>query len=158
MARTFLGLGSNTGDRAGFLARARARLAVEGPVRSSALFETEPVGLDNAPGFLNGAIELDTNLGPEELLVAAGDCEAELGRDRATPELRTVDIDLLLYGPRRVDRAELTVPHPRMRERRFVLEPLAELAPDARLPGDGRPVRELLEALPAGRGEGSGPR
>lgn len=158
MARTFLGLGSNTGDRAGLLARARARLAVAGPVRCSALFETKPVGLDNAPDFLNGAIELDTNLGPEELLAAAAECEAELDRDRTVPELRTVDIDLLLYGPRRLDTPGLTVPHPRMRERRFVLEPLAELAPEARVAGDGRSVGELLAALPADRDEGSGRR
>jgi 2-amino-4-hydroxy-6-hydroxymethyldihydropteridine diphosphokinase len=154
MARTFLGLGSNSGDRAGFLARARARLATAGPVRSSALYETEPVGLDGAPDFLNGAIELDTNCGPEELLAATAGCETELGRDRATPGLRTLDIDVLLYGPRRLDAPSLTVPHPRMQARRFVLEPLTELAPEAHVPGDGRTVGELLAALPADRDTG----
>ena len=114
----------------------------------STLRETEPVGRLDQPRFLNGAVAVATTLPPRALLERLLAVERELGRERGGPRFgpRTIDLDLLLYGDETVEEPGLTVPHPRLAERRFVLEPLAELAPDLVLP-DGRSVRELLKVV-----------
>jgi 2-amino-4-hydroxy-6-hydroxymethyldihydropteridine diphosphokinase len=144
--RAYIGLGSNLGDREENLRRALARLAELGPVRSSSFQETDPVGVTDQPRFLNAAAELETELAPRELLERLLAIERELGRDRKREQRwgpRLVDLDLLLYGDVVIDERGLTVPHPRLAERRFVLQPLNELDPHLSLP-DGRAVRELL--------------
>ena len=148
--RAYIGLGGNVGDRASNLERAIAALRSDPDlvvVAVSAFRETEPVGYVDQPTFLNGAVALDTELSAHELLDRLLAVERALGRERAGPRFgpRTIDLDLLLYGDESVDEPGLTVPHPRLAERRFVLEPLAELDPDLVLP-DGRGVRELLAA------------
>lgn len=115
--------------------------------RVSSVYETEPVGLRNQPWFLNVVVEGETELFPVQLLKRLQGIEVGLGRRRlAGPGPRTIDIDILLYGDFRIDRHDLTVPHPRLAERRFVLEPLQELAPDLRHPVSRLTVRELLAA------------
>ncbi len=146
----FLGLGGNLGDREANLRAARERLERGGVAveRCSSLYETEPWGVVDQPHFLNAVCQGRTMLAPMELLALAKRIEGELGRAptvRYGP--RPIDIDILLYGAQVLATPELTVPHPRLAERAFVLVPLAELAPDLPLPGDGRTVRELLEAL-----------
>jgi len=133
--RTFLGLGSNLGDR-----EAQLRRAVEGlpdVVAVSSLYETEPVGGPAGQDpYLNLVVELDTELGPRGLLEVARRLEAEAQRRREVRwGPRTLDVDVLLVGDQVVDDADLVVPHPRMWERRFVVDPLAELAPDLVPPG-----------------------
>jgi 2-amino-4-hydroxy-6-hydroxymethyldihydropteridine diphosphokinase len=117
-------------------------------VAVSVLRETDPVGVTEQPSFLNGAASIDTTLTPRELLDALLRVEQQLGRvrDGARWGPRTIDLDLLLYGEEAVDEPGLCVPHPRLAERRFALEPLAELDPDALVPGAGR-VSDLLTAL-----------
>lgn len=146
----YVGLGSNLGDRAATLGSALARLR---PRRISAVVETEPWGRADQPAFLNAVAELETDLGPEELLGSLLALEREHGRarrERWGP--RTLDLDLLLHGDLAVRGAAIEVPHPRLAERRFVLEGLAELCPDRVVPGLGRTVRQLLEACPAAGG------
>lgn len=141
----YVGLGSNLGDRRAILASALDAL---GPRRVSRILETEPWGRAEQPPFLNAVAELDTDLEPEPLLARLMDVEALHGRlrtERWGP--RTLDLDLLLYGDRAISVPGLAVPHPRMAERRFVLDGLADLAPDLRVPGTGRTVRELLARL-----------
>jgi 2-amino-4-hydroxy-6-hydroxymethyldihydropteridine diphosphokinase len=149
--RAYVGLGANLGDRARTLRLAVERLAeVEGieVVAVSAFRETDPVGVENQPRFLNGAVAIDTELAPRALLGAMLEVERGLGRVRDGERWgpRTVDLDLLVYGDRVVDEPGLRVPHPRLEERRFALEPLAELDPDLAVPGLG-PVSALLEHL-----------
>jgi 2-amino-4-hydroxy-6-hydroxymethyldihydropteridine diphosphokinase len=152
MARAFVGLGSNLGDREGTIRAALGRLRAlpeTTVVRVSNLRNTEPVGYVDQPRFLNGAVELETELAPRDLLEALLGLERGLGRDRsASPAQgpRTLDLDLLLYGDQQIDEFELHVPHPRLHERRFVLEPLAELDPDLEVPGKGS-VQTLLARL-----------
>ena len=147
--KAYVGLGANLGDREGTIRRAVALLAATPGVevlRVSALRETEPVGYADQPRFLNGAAALATELGPRDLLERLLAVELELGRVRGEgPRFgpRAIDLDLLLYGEEVVDEPGLTVPHPRLAERRFVLEPLHELDPALALP-DGRRVSELL--------------
>ena len=147
-ARAYIGLGSNLGDREATLREALDRLgAGEGiaVVAVSSFRETDPVGVLDQPRFLNAAAALETSLAPRELLERLLAVERALGRDRAQEERwgpRTLDLDLLLYGDEEVDEPGLTVPHPRLAERAFVLEPLLELDPGLRLPG-GRALREL---------------
>jgi 2-amino-4-hydroxy-6-hydroxymethyldihydropteridine diphosphokinase len=149
----YVGVGANLGDREATIRRAVGLLgeveAVE-VVAVSSLRETEPWGPVQQPPFLNGVVAVETELEPRALLGALLDVERLLGRVRQGERYgpRTIDLDLLLYGDRVVDEPGLTVPHPLLQERRFALEPLAELAPDAVIPGWG-PVRELLAALPA---------
>ena len=140
------------GDREGFLRRAIEALASDPDVdvvAVSSLRETEPVGYLDQPRFLNAAVAVETELGPRELLDRLLAVERSLGRERTGPRFgpRTIDLDLLLYGDAIVAEAGLTVPHPRLAQRRFALEPLAELDPDLVLP-DGRRVTDLLDRLP----------
>jgi 2-amino-4-hydroxy-6-hydroxymethyldihydropteridine diphosphokinase len=142
----YIGLGSNLGDREGNLREALALLAELGEVRASSFRETEPVGVTDQPRFLNAAAEVSTDLPAHDFLDALLAIERDLGRDRSREERwgpRTLDLDLLLYGDDVIDEPGLTVPHPRLAERRFVLEPLYELAPDLVLP-DGTRVGDLL--------------
>ena len=114
----------------------------------SSIIETAPEGLADQPNFLNGVVELETALEPAALLDALQRIERELGRVRVVSGgPRTIDLDILMYGERRQADSKLQLPHPRMEHRRFVLEPLAELAPDRVPPGSDRTVRQLLEAL-----------
>ena len=144
MVRAYIGLGSNLGDREATLRRALDLLGDE-VVAVSSFRETEPVGYLDQPRFLNAAAALDTELAPRALLDRLLEVERELGRTREGPRFgpRTIDLDLLLYGDRTIDEPGLTVPHPRLAERLFVLEPLAELDPDLDVPGHGR-VADLL--------------
>jgi 2-amino-4-hydroxy-6-hydroxymethyldihydropteridine diphosphokinase len=152
MARAFVALGSNLGDREATLRAAVGRLGglPETEVRGvSTLRNTEPVGYVDQPRFLNGAVELETDLSARMLLGALLELERALGRDRgASPPRgpRTLDLDLLLYGDEVIDEPGLEVPHPRMHERAFVLEPLAELDPYLEVPGRGS-VQALLAKL-----------
>jgi 2-amino-4-hydroxy-6-hydroxymethyldihydropteridine diphosphokinase len=146
----FVGIGSNLGDREENLRRALDLLSAEegiDVVKISEIRETEPVGpVDQGP-FLNGAVQIQTELGPGEVLDRLLAVEQSLGRvrdERWGP--RTIDLDLLLYDDVYVDQPGLTVPHPRLHERRFALEPLADLAPDVEIPGKG-PISALLAEL-----------
>jgi 2-amino-4-hydroxy-6-hydroxymethyldihydropteridine diphosphokinase len=145
-------MGSNLGDRERNVRRALELLGAEPGVRVvavSRLRETGPVGYLDQPPFLNGACAVETRLSPRELLSALLAIEQELGRIRTgVPRYgpRTCDLDLLLYGQETVDEPELVVPHPRLVERRFALEPLTDLDPDLALP-DGRRVADLLAGL-----------
>jgi 2-amino-4-hydroxy-6-hydroxymethyldihydropteridine diphosphokinase len=154
--RAYLGVGSNLGDREATIRKAVELLgAADGVevVSVSTLRETEPWGPVDQPPFLNGAIEVETDLEPQGLLAVALGVERALGRVREGERWgpRTIDLDVLLYGDLVVDEPGLTLPHPRLHERRFALEPLAELSPHACVPGRGR-VGELLTALEAGSG------
>ena len=145
MTVAYVGLGSNLGDREATIRAAVA--ALPGVVAISQLRETEPVGVTEQPAFLNGAARLETGLSPRELLDTLLEIERGLGRERRERwGPRTIDLDLLLYGGETVDEPGLTVPHPSLHERRFVLEPLAELDPELVVPGRGR-VRDLLAEL-----------
>jgi 2-amino-4-hydroxy-6-hydroxymethyldihydropteridine diphosphokinase len=146
----YLGLGSNLGDRAATLAAAIQKL--DSPefrfMRASGLYETEPMGLKEQPWFLNQVAEFQTTLFPRQLLQRTKKIENELGRRRGIRNgPRTLDIDILLYGSAIVRSEELEIPHPRFRERRFVLAPLAELNPDLRDPVSGQQVKALLASL-----------
>ena len=150
MTLAYVGLGANLGPREITLLRAVDLLAeTEGvEVRAvSQLRETEPVGVVDQPHFLNGAVVLDTSLSARELLDRLLEIERELGRVRDVRwGPRVVDLDLLVYGDRQIDEPGLRVPHPRLHERRFALEPLAELDPELDVPGLGR-VENALAAL-----------
>jgi 2-amino-4-hydroxy-6-hydroxymethyldihydropteridine diphosphokinase len=147
----YLGLGSNVGDRASHLRAAIDELGERGvQVEAvSSLYETEPVGevLDQ-PDFLNGAVRIRTSLDPEELLDLCKEIEAAQGRNLGGPRHgpRPIDVDLLLLGDLEMSTDRLTLPHPEVSSRRFVLMPLLELDPELRLPGGGE-LRTALEAL-----------
>ena len=152
MQRVYVGLGSNLGDREQTLRAAVAALAAHPAVEVvavSSLIDTEPVGYTDQPRFLNGVAALDTGLSARELLELLLEVEHSFGRRRdGVPRRgpRTLDLDLLLYGGDEIDEPGLRVPHPRLHERRFVLEPLAEVAPGLEVPGRGR-VEALLARL-----------
>jgi 2-amino-4-hydroxy-6-hydroxymethyldihydropteridine diphosphokinase len=150
--RAFVSLGSNLGDREATLLAAvdllRRDLDIDVEAVSS-LHETDPVGYTDQPRFLNGAVALETALPPHELLARLQEIELQLGRVReGVPRFgpRTCDLDLLLYGDLEVETTVLTIPHPRLTERRFALEPLVELDPELALP-DGRRLAEILAGL-----------
>ena len=151
MPRTYVGLGANLGDREATIRHAVVLLAEREGIEVlavSALRETDPVGLEDQPRFLTGAAVLETTLGPRAMLETLLEVERMLGRTRDGPRFgpRTIDLDLLLYDDETLDEPGLTVPHPRLHERRFALEPLAELDPALAIPGRGR-VSDLLARL-----------
>jgi 2-amino-4-hydroxy-6-hydroxymethyldihydropteridine diphosphokinase len=147
----YLSLGSNIGDREANLRAAVERLSAAGVqvLRVSPIYETEPVDYTEQRWFLNLVVEAETALFPRQLLAATSRIERDLGRIRAVPKgPRTIDIDILLYAQSAVHSPDLEIPHPRMAERRFVLAPLADLAPALRHPVSRKTVRELLDAAP----------
>jgi 2-amino-4-hydroxy-6-hydroxymethyldihydropteridine diphosphokinase len=146
----YLGLGSNLGDREQVLRAAIARLAESGfrNLRQSSLYQTEPMGFADQPWFLNMVVEADTSLSPRAVLRHVRGIERDLGRKRTFKNgPRVIDIDLLLQGETILKAPHLIVPHPRMCERRFVLDPLVELAPDLRHPISGLLFTEELSRL-----------
>jgi 2-amino-4-hydroxy-6-hydroxymethyldihydropteridine diphosphokinase len=150
MKKIYLGLGSNLGQREAMLQAAIQ--ALESPrlhiLRLSPIYETEPMDMPNQPWFLNLVAEAETDLFPLQLLHRTSKVEALLGRRRlALKGPRTIDIDILIYGSAAVSTPKLEIPHPRFRARRFVLAPLADLAPSLRDPITKRTVRELLAQL-----------
>ncbi|USN98606.1 MAG: 2-amino-4-hydroxy-6-hydroxymethyldihydropteridine diphosphokinase [Phycisphaeraceae bacterium] len=154
-----IALGSNLGDRRATIAAAiEAIAALPGTTLRAAsdIIETDPVGPPGQPNYLNAAVSIDTTLNPRELLEALLAIERTHGRERREwwgP--RTLDLDLVLYADEVIDEPGLTVPHPSMRERLFVLEPLAQIEPGLVDPATGRSIRELLEALLSGGVEGA---
>ena len=147
MKTVYLGLGSNLGDRGANLQAAIERLASPElrVLRVSPVYETEPMYLTAQPRFLNQVIEVETELFPRQLLTRINKVERAMGRVRAQVNgPRIIDVDILLYGDAVIRSPGLEVPHPKMTERRFVLEPLAALSPDLRIPGTKKTVRELL--------------
>ena len=147
----YIGLGANLGERAETIAEALRRLDADERISvtaSTAPIETDPVGYKDQPRFLNAAARLETTRAARELLARLLEVERRLGRVRGGPRFgpRTIDLDLLLYGDETIDEPGLQIPHPRMHERRFVLDPLAELDPRLVVPGRG-PVSALLARL-----------
>lgn len=150
MKTVYLSLGSNLGDRAASLAAAVE--ALRSPeltiVRASSIYETEPRDLPGQPWFLNQMVEAETAFFPRQLLARTQKVERELGRKRGVAKgPRVIDVDIVLFGDSVVQTPDLEIPHPRMAERRFVLEPLAELAPDLRHPQTRRTIRDLLKEV-----------
>jgi 2-amino-4-hydroxy-6-hydroxymethyldihydropteridine diphosphokinase len=143
-------LGSNVGDREANLRTAVNRLESDEirVLRRSSLYETAPQELLDQPWFLNAVVEVETSLFPQQLLTRARQIERDMGRRRVTPKgPRNIDIDILFYGRAVIRTEELEVPHPRIAQRRFVLEPLAEIAPHFRHPQTGKTASEMLSAL-----------
>ena len=149
----YLSLGSNVGDREDHLREAIGQLDAVGRVVSvSSFYETEPVEFTDQEWFLNCAVALETEMTPEQLMTALLQIEGEMGRRRAQEKgPREIDLDILLVGDLVVDAPELSVPHPAMHQRRFVLEPLVEIAPEARHPVMQKSAKKMLEELPAGQ-------
>ena len=151
MKRIYLSLGSNIGDREANLHKAVEQLASQDMrvLHTSRIYETEPVDYVDQAWFLNQVVEAETTLFPMQLLTRVGRVERDLGRKRTVRKgPRTIDIDILFYGAAVVETKRLEIPHPRIAERRFVLVPLAELAPDLRHPVTHRTVRQMLESAP----------
>ncbi len=151
----YLGLGSNLGDRLTQLKQAMDLLHHTSGIRVnriSSVYETHPVGYLDQPCFYNAVIEVQTTLPPEKLLFTILQTEQKLHRVREVRwGPRTIDIDILLYGDRVIEQEDLQVPHPRMKERAFVLAPLSELAGSRIIPGTGQTVEQLLQELPPGQ-------
>jgi 2-amino-4-hydroxy-6-hydroxymethyldihydropteridine diphosphokinase len=150
MLRAILGLGSNLGDRGANIREAIKRVGETAGIsvlKTSSLYESAPVDFPDQPDFLNAAIAVDTDLKPEELLAATQGVEKAMGRVKTVDKgPRNIDIDILLYDIVEVRLPELSVPHPSLKERAFVLLPLIEVAPEAQLP-NGQPVRWLLRHI-----------
>jgi 2-amino-4-hydroxy-6-hydroxymethyldihydropteridine diphosphokinase len=153
MLATYLSLGSNLGDRAANLSDAIARLSAVGTVCAvSSIYETEPVEAPEQPQFLNCVIGLATTEPPQRLLSSILAIERAMGRERKEDKgPRIIDIDIVLFGDSILDTSELTLPHPAMYRRRFVLEPLAEIAPWVRHPLLQKTIRQLRDELPEGQ-------
>jgi 2-amino-4-hydroxy-6-hydroxymethyldihydropteridine diphosphokinase len=149
----YLSLGSNVGDRQVQLQDALAKLAAVGRVvATSSFYETEPIEFTQQPWFLNCALALETSQTPQQLMAAILRIEEEMGRRRVQKKgPRSIDIDILLFDDTIVDSKELTIPHPAMHQRRFVLEPLAEIAPELLHPVLKKTIGELLDSLPPGQ-------
>jgi 2-amino-4-hydroxy-6-hydroxymethyldihydropteridine diphosphokinase len=146
----FLGLGSNVGDREANMREGLERLESDDVrlTRRSSLYETAPRDMLDQPWFLNAVLEVETSLFPLQLLARIQQIERDMGRRRVTPKgPRNIDIDVLFYGRTVITTAGLEVPHPRLAERRFVLEPLLEIAPELRHPVTGKTAEEMLAAL-----------
>jgi len=147
----YLSCGSNMGDRIANL-RSAIRDLRAGPIvvrRISSVYETEPVGFRDQPWFMNIALEIETSLAPHEMLASCRKIEAAHGRIRSfTGAPRPLDLDILLYEDLILDEPSLQIPHPRMAERRFVLQPLVQIAPEVRHPVLGKSIRALLTACP----------
>jgi len=144
----YLSFGSNLGDREGNIRKAIEKL--EAPdlhvLRTAPLYETEPMDVRNQPWFINTVLEIGTTLFPRQLLARTQKIERELGRTRRTGKgPRVIDIDVILFGNFQVSSPDLTIPHPRFAERRFVLAPLYDLDPDLRHPATRETVREMLD-------------
>ena len=153
MKIVYLALGSNVGDRESQLHEALVKLATVGRVvAESSFYETEPVEFTQQPWFLNCALALETSKKPREVMAAILHIEEEMGRQRVQKKgPRAIDIDILLFDNAILDSKELTIPHPAMHQRRFVLEPLAEIAPEVIHPVLKKTIRELRDGLPAGQ-------
>jgi len=149
MTRAYIGLGANLGDAARQVERAIMALGDLGRVRASSLYRSEPLGDADQPWYVNAVAALDTELDAHELLARLHRLERRFGRAPGRPRWasRELDLDLLMYGDRVCAEADLVLPHPGLAERRFVLEPLAELEPGARDPRTGRSMAELLAGL-----------
>jgi 2-amino-4-hydroxy-6-hydroxymethyldihydropteridine diphosphokinase len=151
MERVFLGLGSNIGDRIATIQKAKemiSSLPGVSVISSSSLYETEPVGISDQPMFINAVLEIETDLSPEELFFKLKDIEANLGRTetiRWGP--RVIDIDILLFGDMIFEERDLTIPHPEMTKRGFVLVPLCEIAPEIKHPRLKKTIKELTDDL-----------
>ncbi|MDY7108037.1 MAG: 2-amino-4-hydroxy-6-hydroxymethyldihydropteridine diphosphokinase [Planctomycetota bacterium] len=162
MKTAYVAVGSNLGDRRALISSAVAALARHDGIEVkavSSIIETAPLGRPAQGPYLNAVIRLQTSLQPHALLGACQQIETEHGRDRAAEQRwgpRRLDLDILLYGEATIDEPDLAVPHPRMHERAFVLDPLAELAPALVHPVLGRSMTELRDALRAGDGEVEG--
>ena len=152
LATVYLGLGSNMGDRQQNLERAilllKQRMRIE---EVSSIYDTEPMGKIEQPRFLNMACRAYTRLSPPDLLALLKGVEKKMGRTGKSGAPRPIDIDILLYGNQIIETSELTIPHPRMAERYFVLEPLAEIAPEVAHPVSGKTVKEMLKELKEGK-------
>jgi 2-amino-4-hydroxy-6-hydroxymethyldihydropteridine diphosphokinase len=149
----YLSLGSNVGDREAQLRDAQARLGAAGRVvAASSFYETEPVEFTEQPWFLNFALALETSNTPQQLMTAILRIEEEMGRRRVQKKgPRPIDIDILLFDDIIMDSTNLTIPHPALHQRRFVLEPMAEIASEVLHPGLKKTIRELRDALPPGQ-------
>jgi 2-amino-4-hydroxy-6-hydroxymethyldihydropteridine diphosphokinase len=149
----YLSLGSNVGDREAQLREAQTRLGAVGRVVAvSSFYETEPVEFTRQPWFLNCALALETRKTPQQLIAAILRIEEGMGRRRVQKKgPRSIDIDILLFDDVILDPPELTIPHPALHQRRFVLEPLAEIAPEVLHPALKKTIGELSDALPPGQ-------
>jgi 2-amino-4-hydroxy-6-hydroxymethyldihydropteridine diphosphokinase len=149
----YLSLGSNVGDREAQLRQAQAQLGATGRVLAvSSFYETEPVEFTQQPWFVNCALALETSRTPQQLMSEILTIEQDMGRRRGQKKgPRSIDIDILLFGDQIIDSNELTIPHPAMHQRRFVLEPLAEIALEIQHPELRKTIRELRDALPPGQ-------
>ncbi len=147
----YLGLGANLGNRQQTIKQALRELAAQPTIKVdavSSLYQTAPVGRTDQPNFLNAAAAIRTILTPMELLAYILQLEQQMGRVRTVRwGPRTIDIDILMYGSEEINQLNLTIPHARLGERAFALVPLAEIAPDLRLPGDRETVREKADRL-----------